>query len=126
MPVEEQVVVIFAASNGYLDDVEPDDVMDWESQFRDYMRDSHDEVLQSIRDEGEISDETQENLREAIEHFNEGYEPETESLVNVSVGEDDDEDDNNGSSENGSAENPPEDSPPEEEAQEGQDAEERS
>jgi F-type H+-transporting ATPase subunit alpha len=125
MPVEEQVAVIFAASNGYLDDVEPDDVMDWESQFRDYMRDSHGEILDSIREEKELSDETRQSLEEAIEHFNEGYEPEQESLVNVSVGDDGEngEEDNNGS-----AENPPEESPPEEEAQEGEDetAEERS
>jgi F-type H+-transporting ATPase subunit alpha len=86
MPVEEQVAVIFAASNGYLDDVEPDDVMDWESQFRDYMRDSHGEILDSIREEKELSDETRQGLEEAIEHFNEGYEPEQESLVNVSTG----------------------------------------
>jgi F-type H+/Na+-transporting ATPase subunit alpha len=122
LPVEEQVAVIFAASNGYLDDVEPDNVMDWESQFRDYMRDSHGGVLESIREEKELSDESQQGLREAIEHFNEGYEPEQESLVNVSVG------DENDGSDNGSAENPPEESPPEEEAQEGEDqaAEERS
>jgi F-type H+/Na+-transporting ATPase subunit alpha len=119
LPVEEQVVVIFAASNGYLDGIEPDDVMDWESQFRDYMRDSHGGILDSIREEKEISDETQQSLRDAIEHFNEGYEPEQESLVNVSVGD---------GEENGSAENPPEESPPEEEAQEGEEetAEERS
>jgi F-type H+-transporting ATPase subunit alpha len=86
MPVEEQVAVIFAASNGYLDDVEPDDVMDWESQFRDYMRDSHGEILDSIREKKELSDETRQGLEEAIEHFNQNYEPEQESLVNVSTG----------------------------------------
>jgi hypothetical protein len=50
------------------------------------MRDSHGEILESIRDEKELSDETSQSLREAIEHFNEGYEPEQESLVNVSTG----------------------------------------
>jgi F-type H+-transporting ATPase subunit alpha len=120
MAVEEQVAVIFAASNGYLDDVEPDVVMDWERQFRDYIRDSHGEILESIREEGQLSDETEQKLREAFEHFNENYEPERESLVNVSVGEE-----NNGSAEK---ENPPEESSPEEEAQEGEEqaAEERS
>jgi F-type H+/Na+-transporting ATPase subunit alpha len=120
MAVEEQVAVIFAASNGYLDDVEPDVVMDWERQFRDYMRDSHGEILESIREEGQLSDETEQKLREAFEHFNENYEPERESLLNVSVGEE-----NNGSAEK---ENPPEESSPEEEAQEGEEqaAEERS
>jgi F-type H+-transporting ATPase subunit alpha len=124
MPVEEQVAVIFAASNGYLDDIEPDDVMDWESQFRDYMRDSHGEILDSIREQKELSDETQQSLRDSIEHFNEGYEPEQESLVNVSVGDDEE----NGEEGNGSAERLPEESPPEEEGQQGEEetAEKRS
>jgi F-type H+/Na+-transporting ATPase subunit alpha len=125
MPVEEQVAAIFAASNGYLDDIDPDVVMDWERQFRDYMRDSHGEILESIREEGQLSDETEQSLREAIEHFNQNYEPEQESLVNVSVG---DGEESGEEEEDGSAENPPEESPPEEEAQKGEEqtAEERS
>ncbi|MDQ5817311.1 MAG: F0F1 ATP synthase subunit alpha [Actinomycetota bacterium] len=86
MPVEMQVAVIFAATNGYLDDVDPDDVPDWERQFRDYMRDSHGEILETIREEKQVSDETNENLRNAVEHFNENYEPEQSRLVDVSVG----------------------------------------
>jgi len=116
MAVEEQVAVIFAASNGYLDDVEPGSVPDWEAQFRDYMRDSHGEVLDSIREEKELSDETEQSLRDAIEHFNENYEPEQQSLVDVSVGDGDED-----GEEKGEAENPPEESPPEEEAQEAED-----
>jgi F-type H+-transporting ATPase subunit alpha len=85
MPVEEQVAVIFAASNGYLDDVEPDSIMDWEDQFRNYMRDSHGEILDSIREEKQLTDETEQSLRDAIEHFNENYEPEQQGLVEVSV-----------------------------------------
>jgi F-type H+-transporting ATPase subunit alpha len=85
MPVEEQVAVIFAASNGYLDDVEPESIMDWEDQFRNYMRDSHGEILDSIREEKQLTDETELNLRDAIEHFNDNYEPEQQSLVDVSV-----------------------------------------
>ncbi|MDP8948099.1 MAG: F0F1 ATP synthase subunit alpha [Actinomycetota bacterium] len=86
MAVEEQVAVIFAASNGYLDDVEAESVPDWEGQFRDYMRDSHNEILDSIREEKQLTDETEGSLRAAIEHFNENYEPEQQSLVDVSVG----------------------------------------
>ena len=85
MPVEEQVAVIFAASNGYLDEIDGDNVPDWESQYRDYLRDSHDEILQSIRDEQQVTDETRGNLEEATERFNENYEPQTESLVSAST-----------------------------------------
>ena len=88
MPVEEQVVVLYAASNGYLDEIETDAVTDWERQFRDFMRDSHGDVLDSIRDEQKLSDENEEKLEEAIENFNENYEPEQTSLVDVSPGDD--------------------------------------
>ena len=81
MPVEEQIVVIFAAANGYLDDVETDDVPDWERKYRDYMRDSQGEILDAIRNEQQISDETAKSLRGATERFNENYEPESGSLV---------------------------------------------
>jgi F-type H+/Na+-transporting ATPase subunit alpha len=85
MPVEEQVVVLYAASNGYLDEIETDSVPDWESQFRDFMRDTHGDLLESIREEQKVSDENEEKLREAMEHFNSNYEPEQTSLVEVSV-----------------------------------------
>ncbi|MBA2510792.1 MAG: F0F1 ATP synthase subunit alpha, partial [Rubrobacteraceae bacterium] len=81
MPVEEQVAVIFAASNGYLDEVETSDVPDWENQFRDYLRDSHGGILDSIREEQQVSDETRASLEEAVKGFNENYEPQTDTLV---------------------------------------------
>ena len=81
LPVEEQIAVIFAATNGYLDEVETDAVPDWERQYRDYMRDSHGEILDTVREEQQISDETDKSLRQAIERFNENYEPESGSLV---------------------------------------------
>ncbi len=94
MAVEEQVVVLYAASNGYLDEVETDAVTDWESQFRDFMRDTHGDLLDSIRTEQEISDENEEKLREAVEQFDSNYEPEHTSLVDVSDSDEADEGDN--------------------------------
>jgi F-type H+-transporting ATPase subunit alpha len=102
MPVEEQVVVLYAATNGYLDDIETDAVMDWERQFRDFMRDTHGDLLESIRSEQQLSDENEEKLREAVEHFNSNFEPEQTSLVDISVGEDEDEEDNENGEEEGS------------------------
>jgi F-type H+-transporting ATPase subunit alpha len=84
IPVEEQVAVIFAAANGYLDDVDTNDVPDWEGQYRDYLRDSHGEILQSIRDEQQVTDETRSSLEEATGRFNENYEPQTSSIVDAS------------------------------------------
>jgi F-type H+-transporting ATPase subunit alpha len=101
MPVEEQVVVLYAASNGYLDEVETDAVTDWERQFRDFMRNSHNELLDSVRSEQEVSDENEEKLREAVEQFDSNYEPEHTSLVDVSVSDEEDEEDNAPEPENG-------------------------
>jgi F-type H+/Na+-transporting ATPase subunit alpha len=99
-PVEEQVAVIFAGSEGYLDDVDPDDVPDWERQFRDYLKDSHGGILDSIREEKELSGENRGKLEDAIKGFNENYEPETTSIVDVQ----DEDESENGASENGSGE----------------------
>ncbi len=88
LPVEEQVAVIYAASNGYLDDVDSDNVPDWERQFRDHLKDSHGEILDSIREEQKITDETENELKEVVERFSENYEPESQNLVNVAAGGD--------------------------------------
>jgi F-type H+/Na+-transporting ATPase subunit alpha len=85
VPVEMQVVVLYAATNGYLDDVDTDAVMDWERQFRDFMRDSHGGILDDIRSSQKLSDESEGKLKDAIKHFNENYEPQNTRLVDVSV-----------------------------------------
>ncbi len=86
MTVEEQVVVLYAASNGYLDEVDVDAVPDWESQFRDYMRDSHGEIMDNIRESKQVSDEDKKKLDDAVKRFNENYEPQQNQLVDASVG----------------------------------------
>ncbi|CAN5198719.1 F0F1 ATP synthase subunit alpha [soil metagenome] len=104
MPVEEQVAMIYAATQGMLSDVETENVPDYEAQLRDYLRDSQGELLEDIRDSRELSDETAEKLEDAIESFNENYEP-SESGVSVSIGagdEDESEDSDSEDSENGS------------------------
>src|SRR5215207_5987743 len=94
---------LLAASNGYLDEVDVEAVPDWERQFRDFMRNSHNDLLDSIRSEQQLSDENEEKLREAVEHFNSNYEPEHTSLVDVSA-EDEGEDADNTSEQESSEE----------------------
>jgi len=87
LPVEEQVAVIYAASNGYLDGVDVESVPDFESQLLDYLRDSHGGILASIREEKEISDDTAEKLNSALSRFSENYEPrDTSVIANVAEG----------------------------------------
>jgi F-type H+-transporting ATPase subunit alpha len=92
IPVEEQVCLIYAVTSGLLDDIEADNVPDWESQFREHLKNSHEDLLNNIRETQEFSDEDEETLREAIENFNEGYEPESTGVVEIGgTGEDEEE-----------------------------------
>tara|TARA_X000001036_G_scaffold46513_2_gene37230 strand:- start:12952 stop:14475 length:1524 start_codon:yes stop_codon:yes gene_type:complete len=73
MPVEKQVAIIFAASKGYLDDIEADKVSDFESSLFDYLDANASGQLKVIRDEGIISDENAEFLDKAISDFKNSF-----------------------------------------------------
>jgi F-type H+-transporting ATPase subunit alpha len=69
LPVAQQVAIIYAVTNGLLDDVAIDKVRAWEEQFHDFMRTAHPEILDTITQEKRLSDETIEALRNAITEF---------------------------------------------------------
>jgi F-type H+-transporting ATPase subunit alpha len=73
MPVEHQVMIIFAAVNGYLDDVPAAHVRNFEHAFHEFMRLSHPEVGQSILARKQLDDEVTESLKRAILAFKETY-----------------------------------------------------
>jgi F-type H+-transporting ATPase subunit alpha len=73
MPVENQVAAIYAVTNGFLDHVEVGKVREWELGFHDYLATQAPEVLQAIRDEKQISDETKGKLEAAIGSWNESF-----------------------------------------------------
>jgi F-type H+-transporting ATPase subunit alpha len=54
MPVEEQVVVIFAGTNGYLDDIPVSDVKRFEKDLLDFMRSRYGTLLDEIRSSGDL------------------------------------------------------------------------
>jgi F-type H+-transporting ATPase subunit alpha len=72
MPVEEQVVDLWMAGNGYLDNVPVEEVKDFETEYLDYLRTAHPELLQIIAQEKALSDETVDKLREASDAFKAG------------------------------------------------------
>jgi F-type H+-transporting ATPase subunit alpha len=75
IPVEEQVAVLFAGTQGYLDELPVEKVSEFLGGLRAYMRAEHEKVLAAIRDQGELSDETEKELREAITAFLKGFAP---------------------------------------------------
>jgi len=69
LPVEQQVSILYALNEGYLDDVEIDSVIGWEQEFHSYMTSNHSDVLKNISEEGDISSDTEESLKSAIDNF---------------------------------------------------------
>ena len=69
MPVEEQVVSIYAGTNGFLDAVAVDRVTDYEEQMLSFMRHEHGETLKAIRDTGKFEDDVRDKVKAALETF---------------------------------------------------------
>ncbi|MGH7632468.1 MAG: F0F1 ATP synthase subunit alpha, partial [Gemmatimonadaceae bacterium] len=66
MPVENQVMIIYAVTNGHLDDVEVGAIRDWERGFHEFMAAQYPQVGQSIRSEKVLSKETEDALKRGI------------------------------------------------------------
>jgi F-type H+/Na+-transporting ATPase subunit alpha len=71
-PIEEQVVALFAGINGYLDDVPASDAPRLQNELREYMR-TEKTILQEIRETGDIGDDLEPRLREALDKFKETF-----------------------------------------------------
>ena len=71
-PVEEQVVSIWAGTNGYLDDVPVEDVLRFEGQFIDHLKHST-SVLTTLAQTGKLEDSTVEELKKRVVAFKEGF-----------------------------------------------------
>jgi len=73
VPVEKQVMILYAAVNGYIDDIPVDKVLAFETNFRRFMEANHPEIGESITREKELATETEEALKKAILEFKQGY-----------------------------------------------------
>ncbi|MDI3269939.1 MAG: F0F1 ATP synthase subunit alpha [Bacillota bacterium] len=73
MPVEEQVVSLFAGTRGYIDDLPLEQVLPFEKGLLSYLRAEKAEILKTIKEKKEITPELEKELREAIETFKRGF-----------------------------------------------------
>src|SRR5690606_5561806 len=69
MPVEQQVMIIYAVTNGHLDDVPVPAIRDWEREFHDFMLAQFPQVGERLRTERVLSKETEADLKRGIEQF---------------------------------------------------------
>ena len=72
MPVQEQVAILWAATNGFLEDVPVDQVQAFEAAYLDNLRTAHSDLLDKIASEKALSDELVAELRKATEDFKAG------------------------------------------------------
>ncbi len=69
MSVAEQAVSLFAANEGYLDDIPVNKIQDFEAALQDFMKSEYGDFLSEINEKCDFNDEIAAKLREAIEKF---------------------------------------------------------
>jgi len=69
VPIEKQVVMIFAGANGFLDDLAVSSVTKFEAELYPFMEAKYSNIFDSIRESKKIDDETDANLRKALGDF---------------------------------------------------------
>ncbi len=69
MPVEQQVIVIFAVTNGLLDDLAVAAIKEWEEGLLEFMAAQHREIVDEIRTRKALSEDLNGRLRKAIEEY---------------------------------------------------------
>ena len=73
MPLEKQVMILYAVINGYLDDITMDNVTAFEIDFHKFMEANHPEIGESITRKKEIDTKTEEALKKAILEFKQSF-----------------------------------------------------
>lgn len=73
LPVNEQVAIIFAAVNGHLDDVEVGKIRAFEEGFLKYLRTERSELLLTLAEKQELTDDLAKGLTEAISEFKQRF-----------------------------------------------------
>jgi F-type H+-transporting ATPase subunit alpha len=69
MAVEQQIMIIYAVTNGLLDDVDVKELRAWEKGFHEFMRAQHPQVGDEIRTKKALSEDLQSRLKKAIDEY---------------------------------------------------------
>ncbi len=67
--VENQVAILYALTNGFMDEIDVEKITEWEMKFHKYMKSMHQDVLDKIRESGELSEGMEAKLKKAITNF---------------------------------------------------------
>ena len=73
MLVEEQVAIIYAGINGYMDDIALEKVGDFEKGLLEYLDANSQDLLDAIRTSGKLKEKSEDSLKKSIENFKKGF-----------------------------------------------------
>jgi len=76
LPVEKQVLIIYAGNRGYMDGFEISEIKDYEKQLYDYFKKEHPDVLTKIAEKKEIDGELDEAISKNLKEFNQKFKEE--------------------------------------------------
>ena len=75
MPFYDQAIAIYAAGQGYMDEIPVSDVTRFRGEMLEYLHASHADLVKSVEDEKKFTDETKAGLNSAIEAFKTQFQP---------------------------------------------------
>ena len=67
LPVEKQVVIVYAGTNGYIDKLPVDSLREYEEELYRYIDEKHPELWKEIREKGELTDEIKKQARQGAQ-----------------------------------------------------------
>ena len=75
VPVEKQILIIYSATNGFVDDYAVDALERYEEELFQFVESRHPEILSGLRDKKQITDELEEKMDEVLNEFSETFRP---------------------------------------------------
>ena len=69
LPVEMQIVLLFLATQGFLDDISTSKVSDFEKDLRSFLQDKYSSLLETIREQKAIGKDIKDNLKKVFDEF---------------------------------------------------------
>jgi F-type H+-transporting ATPase subunit alpha len=79
-PLEEQVAAIWAGNEGFLDEIPVDQVTRFQDELREHLR-AQGDIYATIRDRGDLTEETEQQLRAEVERFSNSFSVERETAL---------------------------------------------
>ena len=73
MPVEKQVVILYAATNNLLSDIKVEDISRFEKEFLEFVENIHDDIYKDITETKDLTRENEEKIKSALEEFKQKF-----------------------------------------------------